>query len=94
MIQTHNLMIIASAAPNKTFVTKLNLMNFFSKVYANEELSSNGRLYHKMCAKCKDCSRQLEFNTVYDGKDKVSTISIKTLGTNALKSSYFQLLLL
>ena len=46
----------------------------YFKVYTNEELSSNGRLYHKMCAKCKDCSRQLEFNTVYDGKDKVKIV--------------------
>ena len=84
MIQTHNLLIIrlvqylfatATAPKIKNFITKLNVVNFFSKVYANEELSSNGRLYHKMCAKCKDCSRQLEFNTVYDGKDKVSTVA-------------------
>ena len=44
------------------------------KVYANEEVSSKGRLYHKMCAKCKGCSRQLDFNTLYDGKDKVRTV--------------------
>ena len=40
------------------------------KVYPNEELYSAGRSYHKRCAKCATCERQLDFNSIYDGADK------------------------
>ena len=40
-------------------------------VYPNEELYSNGRSYHKRCAKCASCKRKLDFNTIFDGSDKV-----------------------
>merc|ERR1719244_1954224 len=33
-----------------------------STVYPKEELYSNGRSYHKRCAKCATCARQLDFN--------------------------------
>jgi len=39
-------------------------------VYPNEELYSAGRSYHKKCAKCASCARQLDFNTIFDGSDK------------------------
>ena len=40
------------------------------KVYPNEELYSAGSSYHKRCAKCATCERQLDFNSIYDGSDK------------------------
>merc|ERR1712066_1012084 len=39
-------------------------------VYPNEELYSAGKSYHKRCAKCSTCARQLHFNSIYDGADK------------------------
>ena len=40
------------------------------RVYPNEELYSAGQSYHKKCAKCASCARQLDFNTIYDGSDR------------------------
>ena len=40
------------------------------KVYPNEELYSAGNSYHRRCAKCATCERQLDFNSIYDGSDK------------------------
>ena len=36
-------------------------------VFANEEICSKGRRYHRKCATCKDCEAPLTYNTLYDG---------------------------
>ena len=40
------------------------------RVYPTEELYSGGSSYHKSCAKCANCARQLTFNSIYDGPDR------------------------
>ena len=39
-------------------------------MFKAEELYSHGKSYHKKCATCASCAKQLDFNTVYDGEDK------------------------
>ena len=39
------------------------------RVYPTEEVYSGGRSYHRSCAKCATCVRQLDFNSIYDGED-------------------------
>ena len=41
-----------------------------ARVYKTEEFCSGGQSYHRGCAKCATCARQLDFNSVYDGADK------------------------
>ena len=36
-------------------------------VFANEEICSKGRRYHRKCATCKECEAPLTYNTLYDG---------------------------
>jgi len=38
-------------------------------VFNNEEVASKGKSYHKKCATCLACEKQLTFNTLYDGDD-------------------------
>ena len=42
-------------------------------VFANEEVVSNGRVYHNQCAKCKQCDRKLDAGSICDGADRVRT---------------------
>ena len=44
-------------------------------VYIAEEIVTNGRSYHKSCAKCNKCNRQLDLQTLQDAPDEV-TISV------------------
>jgi len=39
-------------------------------VFSAEEIHSGGKSYHKKCASCATCEKQLTFNTVFDGDDK------------------------
>ena len=41
-------------------------------VYIAEEIVTNGRSYHKSCAKCFKCSRQLDLQTLQDAPDEVN----------------------
>ena len=41
-------------------------------VFSAEEIHSGGKSYHKKCTTCATCEKQLTFNTVFDGEDKVS----------------------
>ena len=41
-----------------------------SQVFKAEEIASGGRSYHKKCATCFACEKQLTFNTVFDGDDR------------------------
>ena len=41
-------------------------------VFSAEEIHSGGKSYHKKCATCHTCEKQLTFNTVFDGEDKVT----------------------
>ena len=36
-------------------------------VFANEEITSKGKSYHKRCATCADCDSPLTYNTLYSG---------------------------
>ena len=42
----------------------------FFQVFKAEEIASGGRSYHKKCATCFACEKQLTFNTVFDGDDR------------------------
>ena len=41
-----------------------------TRVYKNEELTFGGRAYHRACAKCATCARQLDCTSTYQGADK------------------------
>ena len=41
-----------------------------ARVYKQEELCSGGRAYHRACAKCSTCARQLDFTSICGGADK------------------------
>ena len=42
-----------------------------ARVYKNEEVrTSGGRAYHRGCAKCATCARQLDLTSIYEGADK------------------------
>ena len=56
------------------FHTFLGKINFYRNcprcggiVFANEEICSKGRRYHRKCATCRECEAPLTYNTLYDG---------------------------
>lgn len=63
-------------------------------VFANEELTCNGIVFHKSCASCRACDRHLDLTTVFGGPDKVySIIHECTLSLIAKLNFGFHLLL-
>jgi len=49
---------------------KKNCPRCGGQVFKAEEIASGGRSYHKKCATCFACEKQLTFNTVCDGDDR------------------------
>ena len=42
-------------------------------VFANESLVTNGRRYHRdKCARCNECDKKLDSNTLFSGDDKAN----------------------
>jgi len=52
-------------------------------VFANEEISSKGRSYHKKCATCKLCENALTYNTLFDGSWHLYAFIILSIATFA-----------
>ena len=42
-----------------------------SVVYPNEQVVTNGRSYHRACARCIQCNHQLNQMTLFDAPDEV-----------------------
>ena len=49
-------------------------------VFKAEAISCKERLYHKKCAKCAACEKQLTYNTVFNGK--ISNIREREVSTH------------
>jgi hypothetical protein len=64
----------------KPEIPELGCVRCGGAVFANESLVSNGRLYHReRCAKCNECDRKLDSNTLYAGEDRVRTGECKSV---------------